>query len=56
INISALNEPPFTEIPLNFALSEESGNTLRVEVSIEFDSFAGDRVITVDDTGGVYVY
>ncbi len=56
INISTLSEPPFSEIPLNFVLSEESGNTLRVEVSIEFDSFAGDRVITIDDTGGVYVY
>ncbi len=56
INISALSEPPFSEIPLNFTLSEDSGNTLRVEVGIEFDSFAGDRVVTVDDTGGVYVY
>lgn len=55
INISALSEPPFSEIPLRFSLSEEPGNTVRVDVSIEFDSFAGDRVVTVDDTGAVYV-
>jgi hypothetical protein len=56
LNISTPPRPPFTEISLNYQVTVDPANTLQVVVTITDEVASGDRVISVNETGAVYIY